>query len=258
MLGGRSFLSYFSVLLLACPIGSRSAQTPQLHEFLDGAQIELAGTIQLERIGNRTSIVLKTKDAYLALFDQGTHRRMVHEVEIMLAGQYEALKQHAGQSVSVSGVVQLNAESPYYFNGALIQAKSLRFPDGKVLLPVLDSVQPLPVTLERFYALVTFSPNSPNSSDFSYKARTTDGQLLPIGPRYLSCGLNGSGEILNCFCGEGFEATGQGRLEGERFVLKGRPDKEWPVANFELPEGLQHPISYAVECTRKAQKGVLF
>ena len=61
------------------------------------------------------------------------HHRIVQEIGLTLDGQWDALKALVGQQVSVSGVIQLEPTSPYYLNGTLIVAKSIRLANGSVL-----------------------------------------------------------------------------------------------------------------------------
>jgi hypothetical protein len=62
-------------------------------------------------------------------------RRTVREIGIIMDGQWDALKVLIGQNVTVSGILQLEPVSPYYLNGTLILAKSIRLQNGSVLLP---------------------------------------------------------------------------------------------------------------------------
>jgi hypothetical protein len=115
----RLFLGF--VLLLVC--GASLSQQPR--SLIDGASVQLVGTVGLEPRGNNTYIVIKPSQPYTALFDDTDHRR-VQEIGLTLDGQWDALKALVGQKVSASGVIQLEPNSPYYLNGTLIVAKSIR------------------------------------------------------------------------------------------------------------------------------------
>ena len=63
-----------------------------------------------------------------ARIDEQKLPKRVHEVGLRLDGQGDVLDKLVGQSVTVSGTLQLEGVSPYYPNGTLILAKSVRLP----------------------------------------------------------------------------------------------------------------------------------
>src|SRR5664279_1324385 len=115
------------VWLLACT----SSVSQQPRSLLNGAPIELVGTVGLERVGNNVYIVIKPSQPYTAVFDDTDHRR-VQEIGLSLAGQWDSLKALVGQKLSVSGLIQLEPTSPYYLNGTMIVAKSIRLANSSV------------------------------------------------------------------------------------------------------------------------------
>ena len=117
--------------------------------------------------------------------------RRVKEIGLTLDGQWDALNALVGQKVSVSVVIQLEPTSPYYLNGTLIVAKSVRLANGSVLTPKPNKPVDLPASLTRFHSLVTFAPRA--SARWTYKTWDDNGHLLPGSQDYLSCGLNGPG-----------------------------------------------------------------
>jgi hypothetical protein len=146
-------------------------------------------------------------------------------------------------------VVALNEESPYYFNGALIQAKSVRLPGGSVLLPQTRPLLALPESLTQFHALVTFTPKA--WDQFTYKAWDATGHPLPSSANYLSCELNGPGDVMNCFCPDGFAFTATGTIRDGRFAKADDPQEGFTFAQFVLDEPVRNSLTAAVECTRR-------
>jgi hypothetical protein len=235
------------VLLLAC-----SASLPQQpHSLVDGAPIQLVGTVGFETIGNNAYIVISPSKPYTAIFDHTDHRR-VREIGLSLAGQGESLKALVGQKVSVSGVVQLEPNSPYYLNGTLIIAKSIRLANGSVLTPKPNEDVKLPASLTQFHALVTFSPRG--SERWIYKTWDNNDHLIPSSRGYLSCGLNGPGDVMNCYCPNGFIFTAIGTISAGHFTKTQAPQDGFDFAQFDIADPVRRSVSEAVECTRQAKR----
>jgi hypothetical protein len=232
------------VLLLLC--GSSLSQQPR--SLVDGAAIQLVGTVGLEPRGNNVYIVIKPGQPYTALFDDTDHRR-VREIGLTLDGQWDALKALVGQKVSVSGVIQLEPNSPYYLNGALIKAKSIRLVNGTVLIPKPYKPVELPASLTRFHSLVTFAPRV--SERWTYKTWDDNGNLLPGSQNYLSCSLNGPGDAMNCYCLAGFTFTATGTVSDTHFIKTASPQAGFDFAQFDIADPIHHSVSEAVECTRQ-------
>jgi len=74
----------------------------------------------------------KPGQPYTALSGDTDHCR-VQQIGLTLDEQWDALKALVGQKVSVSGAIQLEPPSPYYLNGTLVEAKSVRHANGTVL-----------------------------------------------------------------------------------------------------------------------------
>jgi hypothetical protein len=218
---------------------------------MDGAPIQLVGTVRLVPRGNNAYIVIKPSQPYTALFDDGDHRR-VQEIGLTLDGQWDALKAIVGQKVSASGVIQLEPTSPYYLNGTLIVAKSIRLANGSVLIPKPYKPVELPVNLTRFHSLVTFEPRS--SERWTYKTWDDNGHLLPGSQDYLSCGLNGPGDVMNCDCPAGFAFTATGVIRDGRFTKTAAPQDGFDFAQFTIADPVRGSVSKVVECTRRAQR----
>jgi len=220
-------------------------------ELADGQKVKITGKIALERRGNRTFPMLRVEKPYLAIFDKDD-KAQVTEVEILLDGQGAEIKKYLNQTVTVEGKAQLEPVSPYYFNGVAIHADSVTLSNGTVLQPVVYREQtPLPPQITRFRTLATYSPAK---GSFSYQASDSEGHSLPQGENYLSCGLNGPGDVMNCFCPKGFEVASFGTQKDGKLVLTEKPRPDLPFAQFGIPEDLKGPISKAVECARTNKK----
>jgi hypothetical protein len=177
--------------------------------------------------------MVKTKLPYLAVFDQND-KEDVNEIGLIFTGQDQTIRKHIGEPISVIGRVQLELVSPYYFNGTSIVVATLQLADGSVLKPVQKETEvPIPNEVNQFHALATFSPTT---STFSYKVWSRNGRELTSTASYLSCGLNGAGDAMNCFCPSGFKVTGLGGMNGNRFVRTENPEFEF--AQFLIPEDL--------------------
>jgi hypothetical protein len=224
-------------------VASYSAWSQQLHELVEGAEIKVAGTIRLEQSGNNSYLMIKPDSPYEAVFDS-TDRRKVCEIGLSLAGQWDALKPLVGKRVSVSGVVQLEPASPYYFNGTLIIAKSIRLADGSVLTPK--------GSLSQFHVLVTFSPRA--WDQFTDQAWDAAGHQLPASQEYLNCRLNGPGDVMNCYCPDGFAFTAKGKMNGSRFFETEAPEAGFDFAQYVIADPVRHFVRVAVECTREAHR----
>ncbi len=213
----------------------------------DGATVKLNGKLEVEHQDNKDFLLVKTFQPYLAVFDPKTDQRKVQEVGLSLAGREDELRRHVGQTVWVVGTLQLDGTSPYYYNGTLVLASSVHFASGLTLLPKAETAPGAPsADIIQFHVLVTFHPKP---SHFSYIVTGPDGHPLTPSENYSSCGLNGAGDVMNCFCPDGFIFTGSGKMTGSQFIMSEKADMDF--AQFEIPENMSGPISKAFECTRK-------
>ena len=249
-------------LLLFVMVGATTclqAQQAPLTELQDKKKVEISGTLQLKHRGYSTYLVIETSRNYLAVFD-ANDRRQIREIGLYMSGQSGALKQHLGERIKAEGTLMLEPVSPYYYNGVAIQAATVDLPSGMTLSALEDrSPLVLPPSIQQYYAQVTFLPRS---GTFTYMA--WDANWQPIKPTggHLACSLNGSGELLNCYCGaDGFEVSKTGSLQDGRFSEIGPPtpfiDDEHPhptFAQFPLPERIQQRIQRTVLCTHIREK----
>ena len=232
------------VWLLTCT----SSLSQQPRSLLNGAPIELVGTVGLERVGNNVYIVIKPSQPYTAVFDDTDHRR-VQEIGLSLAGQWDSLKALVAQKLSVSGLIQLEPTSPYYLNGTMIVAKSIRLANSSVLTPKPSERVELPASLTQFHSLVRFAPRA--SERWTYKTWDNNGHLLPSSKDYLSCSLNGPGDVMNCYCPDGFTFTATGKVSDGHFTKTAAPQDGFDFAQFRIADPVRRSVSEGVECTRQ-------
>jgi hypothetical protein len=244
-LPGTRRLTLAFVWMLAC----RSSLSQQPPSLVNGAHIQVLGTVGLERRGNNSFIVIKPSQPYTAVFD-GTDRRTVVEIGLALDGQ--SLKALVGQKVSVSGVIQLEPVSPYYLNGTLIVATSIRLANGSVLTPKPYARVELPASVTQFHSLVTFAPRA--SERWTYETWDSNGSLLSSSLGYLSCSLNGAGDVMNCYCPDGFAFTATGTLSAGHFTKTESPQEGFHFAQFVIGNPVRRSVSEAVECIRRGHR----
>jgi hypothetical protein len=244
-LPGTRRLTLAFVWMLAC----RSSLSQEPSSLVNGAHIQVVGTVGLERRGNNAFIVIKPGQPYTAVFDD-TDRRGVLEIGLALDGQ--SLNTLVGQKVSVAGVIQLEPASPYYLNGTLIIATSIRLANGSVLTPKPYDHVELPARVTQFHSLVKFAPRT--SKRWTYKTWDKNGSLLPSSWSYLSCSLNGAGDVMNCYCADGFDFTATGTVSNGHFSKTDGPQEGFDYAQFGIGYSVRRSVSQAVECTRPAHR----
>ena len=232
-------------LVLLLSVDCRAQQPEKL---LDGAHLHLNGTLVMERRGNRSFLMIRTGQEYMAVFDASDTQK-VSQIGVTLDGQYESLKKLVGQRVTVDGKLQLEPVSPYYFNGVLLNADSIKPPAGPVLLPKKATAAALPPELKEYSATVIFSAKE---SSFSYKAQNADGTPLTPSWQYLSCGLNGPGDVMNCYCAAKFKPVETGQLKGKVFIPEDAIVDDY-FAQFAIPEQVSRSVSRTVKCVRKTE-----
>ena len=220
------------------------AQAQHVGTLVDGTSISVTGFVLLKNVGNNAYFLLKLAQPYEAVFEE-TDRRLIREIGLCWDGQRDAIQALVGQNVTVHGQVQLEPVSPYYFNGTCIRADSIQQQNGVTLVPKKQIATPLPAELIQFHSLVTFTPHS--SKRFKYQTRDAKGRELPQQDAYLSCGLNGAGDVMNCYCPAGFASTGKGTIG---FSTTETADSGLAFAQFELADPVHGSVRHTVECTR--------
>ena len=249
----RAALYFYLVMCLSSYL---FAQKAALQELRDSAQFKISGTLLLKHRGYSSYLVIKMDSSCRAIFD-ATDQRLVHEIGLSLRGQSDKLKQHLGERITAEGKLVLEPVSPYYYNGVALQAEAVHLPGGNIL-PARDTEQVAPILpseTKQYYAKVIFQPSI---AKFTYQAWNLDRHALTPAQDYLSCSLNGSGELLNCYCAAAdFEAIKAGNIQSEKFAESDslipfiRDESPHPYfAQFELPERVKEKVEHAVLCAR--------
>ena len=246
-----------SFLCLAA-LGLQAQNTSSGMTIADNQVIKISGTIELKHLGYTTHVLLEVAQPMRADFADG-EQKTVHEIEIFSPSLSSAIKSHLHEKAVVEGRIMLEDASPYYFNGVALHADRITI--GQKVLSTQEENHSLavPATLQSYYAEVIYQTKL---GEFTYQA--WDQALNPIenAKKYLGCSLNGSGELINCFCSlEGFDVAQTGYIKGGRFIATGKPSSFDPdnpkrpplFAQFELPEKPVATPRYAVNCSRKKE-----
>ncbi len=186
-------------MLLSAPL--LIAQAPvSLH---DGQQVVLHGTLALEPAGRLQFVTLKTTASYVPIFKEEGGKDVPGETlhEISLAGyaDYGLLYAHRGQPVTVTGKLATDDVTPYFWHGTRLQASSI-LTTGGVDLRGKERGTWIAADLGLYRAKVTLSADLAAPWRYSMEGK-------PAEEKYLSCSSNGGGDVVNCFCAQGFHPT---------------------------------------------------
>ena len=231
------------------PLG---AITPAPRVLLDGDVVDLRGTLRIERRGWNELLVLHTAIPYRLSSEAAgdapdPHSGPVQDIGLTLPGQDDLLARFAGKSIRVSGRLQLAPASPYAWNGSLVFAITIALPNGDYLNPKLPDPG-LALSIRHYVASATLQPRLwPRL----YTARDADTHRPLPTPNLAGCHVNGTGDVLNCFCTDGFHAS--------RGLLHTAADTQTATitptsARFTLPEPATTPITAEVDCIRTTPK----
>ena len=232
-------------ILLSVLVGSVPCLAQKPVFVKQGQETTISGQLSIKSHGWQRFFVLQTQIHYsldLDPLEDGPITR--HEIAFYLSGRTEEVERLAGQSVTVAGPLALNGSSPYYWNGTMLQAHRLESASGLVLLakqksPDADAWRDGPKT---FVAVIKMLPNKMLPQ---YSLLSVSSQAGPI--QGFSCGVNGGGDLLNCSCPDGYEASRVGKVSNGRFVHTSRVD----VLQLDIGEDSTRPVTVAAECTRK-------
>jgi hypothetical protein len=78
--------------------------------------------------------------------------------------------------------------------------------------------------------------------------------LLPGSLGYITCSLNGPGDVMNCHCPAGFVYTATGTVNDGHFTKTKSPQNGFDFAQFEIADPVHRTVIEAVECTRQAHR----
>jgi hypothetical protein len=236
------YKSAFVLIVLTLSGTMIGQQNPRIQELHDKSQVNITGTLRVEWRGWRRCLFLKAPAPYRLMFDaQESSPRQVSEIEIMLPGQGDDLVQYAGRTLTANGNLQFDPVSPYYCNGAIIIAKDVSLPNSKSL-PARSKDTAVPASIEKYVASVILIPRS----NWKFSAQNPSGSSL--GTQNLAgCSLNGGGDVLNCYCVQGFKPV-RGHSITEAVQSEGEDLDGF--FQFELDEEAKHQVTINVECVR--------
>jgi hypothetical protein len=241
-----ALVRFLMLLLLTIPLAAKGQTGTGVKELRDQSQITITGTLRIEQRGWRTCFFIATPHSYRVMFDPAeSSPRNLNLIQINLRGQDDSLRRNVGRPITATGRIQLEAVSPYYCNGALMVADEVTLPNGLKLRQNVTA-EIVPASIDRYKASISITPGA----DWKFDARTSSGSSLGT-TNLAGCGLNGSGEIMNCYCSEGFRpvaghSTSQGR--------QSEGDNQGGFLQFELDEEAKHPVTINVECVRSKPK----
>jgi hypothetical protein len=146
--------------------------------------------------------------------------------------------------MTVTGKLNLNPPSPYYWQGTMLQARNLRAKSDKIFVAAKEDQfdLPWPNGPKTFAVAITMSPDK-LLPQYSLLPKSNRDIAVPPG---FGCGVNGGGDLLNCSCPTGYVGSRTGKVESGQFV----PIEVNEVLQLEIGEDATHPIIVAAECTR--------
>jgi hypothetical protein len=211
------------------------------------------GQLKLECWGWRCYLVVATAAPYRAMFDpRESQPKIVHEIPLLLNGNNNLLSSYVGKSVTATGKVQLEAVSPYYLNGIFLMTDSVSLPGGKTLQQAEFNPSPLSVT--KYMASITLTPHRYVWGHRVWDPATSD----TLSTQNLSgCSLSGGGDVMNCYCIEGYQATRIGSAAvGQKVTLEAVDEDflKWGFGQTEVDEDAKKPMVVEVECTKENKK----
>jgi len=211
-----------------------------------GAAVTVSGHLTIRGYGWQRFLVVETDKPYRLNFDSDDGGpTVVHEIAFYIAGQTDTVESLRGRYVTVTGKLQLNPPSPYYWKGTMLQAQSLRLASGEVLSAAKEAmtILPWPDGPKTFAVAITMRPDKLLPQ---YALLPTSNK--PLAPPGFGCGVNGGGDLLNCTCPKGYAASRTGKIKDGRFL----PLKKANVLQLEIGEDATHAVTVAAECTRVA------
>ena len=199
----RCFSFAILVLLLAeASIVGQGSPTP----LRDGQQVKLTGQLTMEPAGRLQFVTVKTAAAYAPVFKgesggKDSQGESLHAVGLAGYSDYALLYAHRGQLVTVTGKMQTDNETPYFWHGTRLALTSLRLADGTDLLHPHQPPRDFLAADTGSYEATVMLP-ADLAAPWVYSAH---GEPTREG-HFLSCSSNGGGDVVNCYCAQGFHA----------------------------------------------------
>ena len=186
--------------------------------------------------------------------------KYVKAIELRCEGNNAALLQHSGEVVEASGKLHMEGESPYAWNGVVLQADTVKLEDGTVLQAHPAEPVKAPAGVESYLVTVTMQPHKANWPHETVDLNT--GKKLPKQEyaTYDGCSLNGGGDALNCTCIDGFVPARAGVVAAaldakDAQTLPAAKRIDAATAQFVLPDADANALQiYQVVCKRKSEE----
>ena len=211
----------------------------------NGVDVTVSGRLAIRGYGWRRFLVIETNRPYKLDFEaEDGGPKIAREIAFYLAGQTEVVEKLRGQEVTVTGKLQLEPSSPYYWQGTMLQARNLEPNSGKVLVATKENQSdlPWPDGPKTFAVAITMFPDK-LLPQYALLPKSNRDIAVPPG---FGCGVNGGGDLLNCSCPTGYMGSRIGKVESGQFA----PIEANEILQLEIGEDATHPITVAAECTR--------
>jgi hypothetical protein len=215
-----------------------AAVAQQPARLTDGQTVTMRGTLRMRPAGRLQYVVVQTSEAYVPVV-RGQDLQPAREIGLRGYGRYDVLYAHRGQQVTVSGSVSTDDASPYYLHNVAIAVTSVRLANGTELRADAVPRRPIAADVGQYQASVQLPADL--AAPWRYSAR---GQADPD-RQFLSCGSNGGGDVVNCYCAKGFHAT------KAQQAIAGRVDdaRLMDFAQFDVGDDARS-VELSVTCSR--------
>ncbi len=233
----------FALVMVQCAIGGALCQTPVL--LHDGQQLTLKGVLTPQPAGRLQFVVVRTTQFYVPVmhYDGADHRgEPTRDIALSDYHDYAQLYAHRGETVTVTGVVSTDPASPYYLQNMRLGIRSIRGTHGENLLRTSSAAARVAVDTGtyRASALLPADPAAP----WQYRVQGGSGN----GDALLSCSSNGGGDVVNCYCADGFRPTEAVMLKAGN-QSKGDLFPDGSLAQFGVGEDTAE-VHLSVTCSR--------
>ncbi|MBS1814456.1 MAG: hypothetical protein JSS87_06240 [Acidobacteria bacterium] len=232
----------FSLLLFATLM---SAQTSVVK---DKQHVRVSGVVEIRGGPNKFFYVLKVPRSYtLAFSKEEGGPRLTQEIAFAVPNKLrDQLITHIGEEVTVEGEMWLEPTSPYYWNGNMVQTTAITLANGSVLRTAQRETCTKP---DEDYTVRVTIPTT--AASWHYEAVQKSTQTKLIG-NVASCSTNGGGDVINCFCAEGFMPTSLALRSGKR-QDEGQIFTDMSMAQIGIDEDRKATAILTLKC-RKLQK----
>lgn len=192
-----------SALLFFVLVASRAvhAQTMRVH---DSETMTLKGIITVQAAMRSQQITLRLRHPVIPVVqDADAEHDGEPTWEVQLYVDYEDFSRLGGRTVVVSGTMQTDDASGYFFNGTRFKPASIFDEHGHKLMPKVRAPSLTRITGQSYRATATLWPDP--ATPWRYRAIGNGRALAHAGN--FSCSGNAPGDVVNCFCSKDFIAT---------------------------------------------------